>query len=183
MRLRATFHHRSDVRPAVARLGVSLAVVVLVGATLTSCRSTGADPPGTAEVLAVIDGDTIEVRLGDGEETVRLLGIDTPETVAPGKPVDCFGPEASERTKALLPPGTVVRLTRDVEARDRFDRLLAYVVRAADDLFVNRALLSEGFARPLSIAPNHAHRVDLSAAAAEARAAGRGLWSACPPAG
>lgn len=179
MRLRASRPRRRRRRSFTRS---TLTVLASVGA-LAACRDTGADPPGTAEVVEVVDGDTIEVRLAGARETVRLLGIDTPETVAPGQPVGCFGPEASERTKSLLPPGTEVRLTRDVEARDRFDRLLAYVVRADDELFVNRALLAEGFARPLSIAPNDAHRADLSAAAAEARAAGRGLWSACPPDG
>ena len=86
-------------------------------------------------------------------------------------------------TKELLPKGTEVRLTRDAEARDRFGRLLVYVVIAADDTFVNRLLLEEGLARPLSIAPNDAHRAELAAAAAEAQQAGRGLWGACPPDG
>ena len=95
--------------------------------------------------------------------------------------MDCFGPEASARTKALLPEGTEVRLTRDAEVRDRYQRLLAYVVRTRDDLFVNRTLVADGFARTLSIAPNDAHRAELAAVEAEARAAGRGLWGACPP--
>ena len=83
----------------------------------------------------------------------RLLGIDTPETVHPERPVECFGPEASARTAALVPPGTAVRLERDVEARDRYDRVLVYVFRAADGLFVNRALVEEGYARTLWIPP------------------------------
>ncbi len=140
-------------------------------------------PPGSATVLHVIDGDTVDVLIGRRAETARLLGIDTPETVKPGAPVDCFGPEASARTKALLPPGTEVRLTRDVEVRDRFDRLLVYVVRAEDDLFVNRVLVADGYARTLSIAPNDAHEADLDAAEAEARDLGRGLWGRCPPEG
>jgi micrococcal nuclease len=74
-------------------------------------------------------------------------------------------------------------MERDVEARDRYGRLLVYVVRARDDLFVNRSLLAEGYARPLSIAPNEAHRAELARAASEARAARRGLWGACPPDG
>ena len=74
------------------------------------------------------------------DERVRLIGIDTPETVDPRKPVQCFGKEASDHTKALLPAGTAVRLERDAEARDRYDRLLAYVYRASDGLFVNLEL-------------------------------------------
>jgi micrococcal nuclease len=110
---------------------------------------------------------------------VRLLGIDTPETVHPTKPVECFGREASRRTKELLPAGTVVRLQRDVEARDRYGRLLAYV-RRADGTFVNLALLEEGYALPLTIPPNVAYSQQFAAAARGARDAGRGLWATCP---
>jgi micrococcal nuclease len=138
-------------------------------------------PPGTATVTDVIDGDTIDVRVRGRTETARLLGIDTPETVKPGAPVECYGPEASARTKELLPPGTKVRMTRDVESRDRYGRLLVYVVRVRDGLFVNLSLVEAGFARPLAIAPNNAYRREITAAAADARAAGRGLWRACPP--
>jgi micrococcal nuclease len=133
-----------------------------------------------AQVTHVVDGDTIDVSVAGGApERVRLLGIDTPETVKPNTPVQCFGPEASARTKALLPPGTAVVLQRDAEARDRYGRLLAYVWRRRDGLFVNRSLVTDGFARILSIEPNIAHRSDLGAARAEAATAGRGLWGTC----
>ncbi|MGH9150362.1 MAG: thermonuclease family protein, partial [Acidimicrobiales bacterium] len=79
----------------------------------------------------------------------------------------------------LVPAGTPVRLVRDVEARDRYGRLLAYVYRARDDLFVNLALARDGMADLLTIAPNVAHRDALAAAAAEARRADRGLWARC----
>jgi micrococcal nuclease len=128
----------------------------------------------------VTDGDTVDLAIGGRPpEAVRLLGIDTPETVKPGTPVGCFGPEASARTKALLPEGTDVVVQRDAEARDRYGRLLLYVWRRADGLFVNGSLVASGHARTLSIAPNDAHRAELSALAAAARAAGRGLWAAC----
>lgn len=110
----------------------------------------------------------------------RLLGIDTPETVDPDRPVGCFGPEASARTHELLPPGTDVRLERDQEARDRYGRLLAYVRRADHGTFVNQTLLQEGFAETLMIEPNHAYATDLLAAQAQAQAAAAGLWGACP---
>ena len=86
-------------------------------------------PAGTAIVVHPVDGDTIVVDIDGVEEPVRFIGIDTPESVAPDRPVECFGPEAKARTAELLPEGTVVRLERDVEARDRYDRLLAYVIR------------------------------------------------------
>lgn len=156
-------------------------VVVLAGAVALLRPDEGTSlPAGTATVTHVVDGDTVGLDLGDTEETARLLGVDTPETVHPTEPVGCFGPEASARTKELLPPGTLVQVSRDVEARDRYGRLLVYLVRSDDGLFVNEALLTEGFARTLSIAPNDAHRAALSRAESQARAAGRGLWSACP---
>jgi micrococcal nuclease len=133
-----------------------------------------------ATVVRVVDGDTIRARLdGGGEEPVRLIGIDTPETKDPRKPVQCYGREAAARTAALLPRGTRVRLERDVEARDRYGRLLAYVFRASDGLFVNLALAREGYAQVLTIPPNVAHAEEFVAAVREAREAGRGLWSAC----
>jgi micrococcal nuclease len=99
--------------------------------------------------------------------------------VKPNTPVQCFATEASNRTKALLPGGTAVRLVGDVEQRDRYKRLLAYVYRANDNLFVNLALVQEGYAVPYTFPPNVAHTNEFVAAAAEAREANRGLWSAC----
>ena len=141
----------------------------------------GAGRGSPARVAEVVDGDTVDLEFdGSRRERVRLLGVDTPETVKPDAPVECFGPEASARTKAILPAGTAVLVQRDEEARDRYGRLLAYVWRRADGLFVNRSLVAEGYARTLSIDPNTAHRRDLAAASGEARTAGRGLWAACP---
>lgn len=133
-----------------------------------------------ARVADVVDGDTIVVHLGDGaEERVRLVGIDTPESVDPSRPVMCFGKEASERLAQLLPEGTPVQLVRDVEPRDRYDRLLAYVYRSSDGLFVNLAMVTDGFADQLSYPPNTTHTDELRAAVHRARSLGTGLWSAC----
>jgi micrococcal nuclease len=134
---------------------------------------------GRAVIVRPVDGDTVVVDVDGQEEAVRLIGIDTPESVAPDRPVECFGAEAKARTAELLPPGTVVRLERDVEARDRYDRLLAYVIRDEDDVLVNRLLVEEGLAEAISYPPNLAHQDELDHAEAEARAAGRGLWPAC----
>jgi micrococcal nuclease len=135
--------------------------------------------PGEGVVVDVIDGDTVAIRIAGSEERVRLLGIDTPETVDPTRPPECFGAEASARTRELLPEGTVVVLQRDVEPRDHFGRLLAFVFRRRDRLLVNRQLLAEGLATPLVIAPNDARRAEMAAVAAEARRTGRGMWAAC----
>jgi micrococcal nuclease len=168
--------------PALA-IGVLVAVGValLVAVRLAGAGGSGGvdGPPGTATVVHVIDGDTLVVDLGPSEEHVRLIGIDTPETVDRDRPAECFGAEASHRLAELVPPGAAVRLERDVEARDQYDRLLAYVYRSDDDLFVNRTLVADGYAEALVYPPNTAHTADLARAEREARAAGAGLWTAC----
>jgi micrococcal nuclease len=160
--------------------------VGLVAVTfICACGSTAATtPPSTAlkanaTVLRVVDGDTIHARVAGRDETIRLIGIDTPETVKPNTPVQCFGEEASHQTKALLPAGTPIQLVRDAEARDDYGRLLAYVYRAGDGLFVNLELAEDGFGVPLTIRPNVAHTDEFVAAASDAQRAGRGLWAAC----
>ena len=155
---------------------------VLAVGMLAACGGGSSGPKleaGQAVVKRVVDGDTIVVHMGGRDERVRLIGIDTPETVDPRKPVQCFGKEASAHTHELLPPGTIVRLERDVEPRDKYDRLLAYVYRLSDGLFVNLALARDGYAQQLTIPPNVAYTDQFRAAVREARDAGRGLWSAC----
>lgn len=164
-------------------LGLLLATSVLI----VSC----ADRPFTipseqawaleanAVVTETIDGDTIRVRLGSGTEIVRLLGIDTPETVDPNRPEQCFGAEASEYLNQVLPVGTPIRLERDLQARDAFGRLLGYVHRAADGLFINRDLLAGGYADTLSIEPNTIFRTQFAESQRVAQAELRGLWGKC----
>jgi micrococcal nuclease len=137
-----------------------------------------ADRAQVGRVVRVVDGDTIHVRLGGREEKVRYIGVDTPESVKPGTPVQCFAKRASAYNERLV-DGESVRVVRDAEARDRYGRLLAYVYRARDDLFVNAALVRGGYAQPLTIPPNVAHAAEFRRLAAAARRAGRGLWSAC----
>ncbi len=135
--------------------------------------------PANAVVTKVVDGDTIHVSINGATEKVRLIGVDTPETVDRRRPVECFGREASDFTKSLLPKGTAVRLVLDVEARDRYKRLLAYVYRASDGLFVNRELARLGYANVLTIPPNVAYAEEFLAQAAGARNHERGLWAKC----
>jgi len=141
--------------------------------------SSSASARGRGIVERVVDGDTIVARIGGSSEEVRLIGIDTPETVHPDEPVQCFGPEASERTGSLLPAGTAIVVRRDEEARDVYGRLLLYVWRESDGKFVNLDLVAGGWARPLTIPPNDAHDADFAAAADAARRAGLGLWRGC----
>ena len=158
----------------------TLALLTSLAAVLAACGG-GAEPAprGAATLEWVIDGDTIDVLVDGREERVRLLGIDTPETKVEGQPPECYGPEAAAFTASLLPVGTALRLERDVVGRDDYGRLLAYVYRAEDGLLVNEALLREGYAQPLTIAPNGALAERFVDAAVAAEAAGVGLWAAC----
>jgi micrococcal nuclease len=133
---------------------------------------------GEAQVVRVVDGDTIRVRLGGRTERVRYIGVDTPESVKPGTPVQCYAKRAAAANAALV-AGREVRLVGDVEHRDRYGRLLAYVYRVGDGAFVNALLVRDGYARTLTIAPNVAHAGELARLARAARTAGRGLWRAC----
>jgi micrococcal nuclease len=132
-------------------------------------------------VVDVVDGDTVRVRLDRPirTETVRYIGVDTPESVKPGTPVQCFAKAADAFNRRLV-EGRRVRLRPGSERRDRYGRLLAYVhVTGARPLFVNAALVRGGYARTLEIPPN-TERADLFAALERrAREAGRGLWRAC----
>jgi endonuclease YncB( thermonuclease family) len=127
-------------------------------------------------VVRVIDGDTMEVT---GGTHVRLIGVDTPETVAPGTPIQCFGPEATRYANEIVPPGTPVRHIYDVARTDNFGRTLAYVYKLDDGLFVNRAVARNGFAQQSTVPPNVAHAEEFRIAVAEARDANLGLWRSC----
>ena len=147
---------------------------------ITACaQAGGAATAATARVDHVVDGDTVEVVVGRRHERVRLIGVDTPEVFVERGPPDCYGPEASAFTNHLLPPGTAVRLERDIVGRDDYGRLLAYVYRVADGRMVNQLLIDGGYARPLTIAPNAAFAARFVAGATAAEAAGLGLWGAC----
>jgi micrococcal nuclease len=129
-----------------------------------------------AYVSRVVDGDTVEVRLDGEEEDVRYIGVDTPETVKPDTPVQCFGPQASSFNHRLVEDERV-RLVFGVERRDVYGRLLAYVY--LDGHFVNAELVRRGLARTLTIPPNDRFAKKLKRLEIAAARAGRGLWGAC----
>ena len=161
-------------------------LLILVGCSgnLTSQSDNSPEPAAatvgiSATVMEVVDGDTVVVQVAGRTEPVRLIGIDTPEVAGGYLPAECYGDEATAFTSALLPVGTEVRLTRDIEARDRYDRLLSYVYRASDGLFVNVEIAAQGYAEALVIKPNTTHASAFYAAAADARDSGLGLWGHC----
>lgn len=123
-------------------------------------------------VTRVIDGDTFEIETG---ETVRLIGIDTPETVHPIKPVECYGPEASNFLKNLIENEEVI-LIRDLSNTDQYGRLLRYVY--FNDLFINEELVAQGYANAVSYPPDVAFQSLFQEAEATAREGLRGLWGA-----
>jgi micrococcal nuclease len=155
-----------------------------------------APPPAVARgtVVRAVDGDTLEVRLdgGGGTEDVRLIGVDTPETVKPDTPVQCFGPQASAFQHRVA-EGRRVRLVVGAEPRDVYGRLLAYAYlrpgpRVSDnprrpaqrERFLNAELLRRGLARTLAIPPNIGFAERFEALQRGAARAGRGLWGQCP---
>lgn len=162
----------------------AFAVLVLLGANGSGLLGRSGDDRLDASVggrvVRVIDGDTVRVRLDDPAEsrTVRYIGVDTPETVAPGRPVECFGEPASNFNRRLV-AGRRVRLVLGRERDDRYGRLLAYVQVEGGPL-VEDALLRGGYARTLTIPPNDDRAPRFRALERRARDQGRGLWRACP---
>ena len=163
--------------------GVIAPFALLIG--LASCSSSSQLLPpqdrqsDLVKIAHVIDGDTVDIDIKGRTERVRLIGVNTPETKHPTKPIECFGPEASAYMTQLLPKGTTVRIERDVEARDRYGRMLLYLYLGSDNLFINLDLVARGYGTPMSIEPNTFHRNDFVRAAAKAEAANVGLWKAC----
>jgi micrococcal nuclease len=137
------------------------------------------DPPArsaSAYVLRTVDGDTIEVLIDGRHEDVRYIGVDTPETVKQGTPVQCFGPRA-HRFNSRLVTHRRVRLVFGVERRDVYGRLLAYVY--LDGRMVNGELARRGLARILTIPPNDRFADRFKRLQSAAARAGRGLWGGC----
>ncbi|MCQ1996835.1 thermonuclease family protein [Arthrobacter sp. zg-Y1171] len=158
-----------------AALAAAAAVVVAASAVGCSSAST-ADKSNTAEVVRVIDGDTLVVDFENEELTVRLLNVDTPETKDPDKAVECLGPEATTFLEEALPPGSTVTLEFDVEREDRYGRTLAGVYDA-DDRLMNAEVARHGFGIPVTYEPNAKFRPPVDAAYEEARDNQAGLFS------
>jgi micrococcal nuclease len=165
-------------RHTILIVAALVAVVAVLAVRLSAHHREQAPTGATGEVTRVVDGDTIHVDVGGSDETVRYIGVDTPESVKPGTPVQCFAEKASARNHALV-EGQRVRLRFDAERRDRYGRLLAYVYRDGDGVFVNARLVRDGYARTLTIAPNVRFADRFAALQRRARRADRGLWATC----
>jgi endonuclease YncB( thermonuclease family) len=134
-----------------------------------------------AQVVKVVDGDTIDVSLNGQTKPVRFLGMNTPETVDPRRGVQCFGHEASDETKSLL-SGKIVYLAKDISETDKYDRLLRFIYLPQPDgslLFVNDYLVREGFAQIDTFPPDVKYVERFAQAQEEARVNNRGLWAKC----
>jgi micrococcal nuclease len=143
--------------------------------TARSRTPSQAEPRAEVRVLGVVDGDTIEVCCVRGKhEKVRYIGVNTPETKHPGKGVEPLGKEAAEVNRRLV-GGHDIRLEFDVEQRDRYGRLLAYVY-LEDGTFVNAWLVQNGYAQVMTIPPNVRYQELFLSLQREAREARRGLW-------
>ncbi len=152
--------------------GVGLTLVLGAAVVLAAVTLSG-DGQDTFLVTRVIDGDTIELENG---QVVRYLLIDTPETAHPDKPVECFGPEATDRNRQLV-EGLKVRLEKDVTDRDDYGRLLRYVY--IDETLVQGELVREGYGYVYSRQPDVKYLKSMAQLEREAREAGAGLWTAC----
>ncbi len=129
-----------------------------------------------ALVVRVVDGDTIDVLIGGEKMRLRYIGVDTPETVDPRRPVGCFGKEASARNRELV-EGKTVGLEKDVSETDRYGRLLRYIW--LDGRMVNARLVEEGYATASTFPPDVRHAELFATLQAQARDQKRGLWDAC----
>jgi micrococcal nuclease len=185
-------------RPGLVLLLLVLALVVVAGcqgyvegggpgdggkapaglATSKAERASWPDPPKDAvpvRVQRVTDGDTFVATVKGRRERIRIIGVDTPESVDPRRPDEPFGEEASNFAKRYL-DGATVRLAGDVEPRDRYGRMLAYVW-LEDGTFWNALLAAEGYAQQLTIPPNVTYADLFRRMVSEARRNNRGLWA------
>lgn len=160
-------------------LSLNSRIVAKQPATISLAMEANVDPTKLYKVIGVVDGDTFEVRIDEKEITVRLLGINTPETIDPRKLPECYGPEASAKTKSLL-NGREVKLVLNPnrEKTDKYSRLLAYAYRD-DGLFINELLLQEGFAREYTFGKVYQYQSEFKNAEKQAKTAGNGLWTKC----
>lgn len=180
----ALFHHIETMtyRKTVTILVIASVFAVLMigflGYGIVRAVTISIDEDSQYPIERVIDGDTFTAKIGWHEITVRMLGIDTPETVDPRKPVQCFGKEASDQTKNLLNGKAVqLKFNPNREKKDKYGRYLAYVY--AGDLFVNEFLLENGYAREYTYGKPYIFQKDFREIEKIAKDSKKGLWGKC----
>ena len=150
---------------------VSVLLVLVCALSMWGAAASARETEGT--VVRIVDGDTIHVRIGSTIEKVRYIGVNTPEVHHPTKGEEPGGREASEVNRQLV-AGKRVRLQLDVQERDRYGRILAYVW--VGDLMVNAEMVRQGYAQVMTIPPNVRYQDLFLKLQRDAREAGRGLW-------
>lgn len=154
-------------------LVASAATAALVAGSIAVSAAANAD---SGTVVRIVDGDTLVVSINNGDHTIRLLNVDTPETKDPNQPVECLGPQATDYLASVLPPGTAVRLEFDKERHDKYGRTLAGVF-APNGSLVNSEIAREGLGIPVQYGDNAKFLPPVQAAYEEARTAKTGLFS------
>lgn len=168
----------SSAAPSSAAIGEPSTVD---GSGSSALRPRGPTETG-ARVIRVVDGDTLHVDVDGKDVDVRMIGINTPETVKPDSPIECYGPEASAYAKKLLSGATVTIEYDDSQGRtDRFGRTLAYVwiERPEGKVLFNRLAVLNGYAYQYQYARPYAWEREFIAAQRKAKAAKAGMWGAC----
>ncbi len=172
---------------AIIRIGGGIALGIVVGIFLVYRTATplpahapaslAAAAADTYHVVKVVDGDTLAVEMNGKSVTLRLIGLDTPETVDPRKPVQCFGKAASDAANGLL-SGKMVRLEMDASqgTLDKYGRTLAYVFLADGTLF-NKYMIAQGYGHEYTYDLPYKYQGDFKAAEIQARETKKGLWA------
>ena len=166
-------------------LPIFLGLALLLANSLSACKTTPTQAPSTnenllqdklieAKVVRIVDGDTIQVDINGYLYKVRYIGMDTPETVHPTKPVEYFGKEASEKNRELV-EGKTVLLEKDVSEVDKYGRLLRYVW--VDGVMANAELVRLGYAQVVTYPPDVKYQEYFVQLQREAQEGGLGLWA------
>ncbi len=159
--------------------GAAAGIILAIIAAFYGLHEDVPDRLHKAKVLRVVDGDTLQIQFDGQKERLRLIGVDTPETVAPDRPVEHYGKEASDYTRQNLENKTIY-MEFDVQERDKYGRLLAYVWTEPDPAFeksFNARLIYEGYAQVMTVPPNIKYKDELLILEESARKNNRGLWA------
>lgn len=180
--MRRTLRRKQSISLLTVLIAIFLALGQYYGWFDSAKRSVETSQPGLYSIAHYVDGDTVVVNMNGTNETIRFIGIDTPETHKPGAPVQCYGPAAAAHTQNVIKAaGGKVRLVSDSLStnRDRYNRLLRYVY-LPDGTNVNKLNVEQGYAFYYPYFP-FTKKAEFKVAQDSAKAANKGLWGACTP--